>query len=159
MTHKEWNNKWVYKELIFIYYYQIMTKQELIPLDVEKIIEEIKPCFDWSAVRYYQLREVLSKYSISKQELIPLDMEKIIDEYVKKMQEVFNKWDEKRDAWYELKQILSKYGATPQKKWTREDIKFYITDTSETYDEWYIKHKERLEYIEWFLEYHWVLQE
>jgi len=42
-------------------------KQELISLDVEKIIDDIKPCFDWSAVRYYQLREVLSKYGTTPQ--------------------------------------------------------------------------------------------
>ncbi len=42
-------------------------KQELIPLDMEKIIDEIIPCFDWQAVRYYQLREVLSKYGTTPQ--------------------------------------------------------------------------------------------
>lgn len=78
---------------------------------------------DWTLKHF---REAIEKH-LPKQELIPLDVEKICDDYVKRMQEVFNKWDEKRDAWYELKQIISKYCTTPQKKRTKEMLDDYCS--------------------------------
>ncbi len=62
-------SQYSWEQLIALWFQPVEEepKQELIPLDMEKIIDEIIPCFDWQAVRYYQLREVLSKYGTTPQ--------------------------------------------------------------------------------------------
>lgn len=136
-------------ERIYPMYLKHIPKQELIPLDVEKVIDEIKPCFDWSAVRYYQLREVLSKYGINKSNnLIPLDANDITTH----IWELLDCHD--YDKLNDIEQILSKYGTTPQKKISNITLNMWANSFHDK-SFW----EEIYSLVKSFLKDNWLLQE
>ena len=147
-----------------------LIKDDLIPLWFQPV-EETKT--DWideayeewqhtvtsNDIKYFyrdEFRQAIEKHQPKSDvcNLVPIDKNTVkklsADIYV----ECAMKW-----SFYieKCEEILSKYGTTPQKKWTRKDIQYYI----DIVEDWLTKDWSELwgNVIRWFLAYNWLLED
>lgn len=132
LDHRSW---WIdeddaFREAI----YKHLPKQELIPLDVEKIKDEIL-LLTTSRYTCTRVREAWNYNTMDRDDFIPL-------------------WEDD-DFMDDIKQILSKYGTTPQKKFTKEDIYKVVWSPIErdSFQAW------KSQWAKEILKHLWLLQE